>query len=240
MLVILGAMYVIACEGHVFKHGVQEEKKIEKDGRSEESVEYEGDICEAIKNVTIERNKIEIKKEVIRIDEEIDKRYIEYPYLDSDKHIAQQINDQIYELIDREGLWDSEYAIHEEITYEVMYCDDRILSILFMGYRSVIDSYADFDMALNFDINSGEILTLQSFYTLPEISQLVQEALAENKLLVANIPLKEDDMQIYMDQYFKKVLSDDSYITRNDNSFITKGNLYLLQKVIHLCVKIFI
>ena len=42
-----------------------------------------------------------------------------------------------------------------------------------MGYRSVAVSYANFDVALNFDMNSGEILTLQSFYTLAEISRPV-------------------------------------------------------------------
>ena len=42
-------------------------------------------------------------------------------------------------------------------------------------------SYAEFDMALNFELDTGEILTLQSFYTLSEISQLVDEAIAEKK-----------------------------------------------------------
>lgn len=181
-----------------------------------------------IESVTVGGQKVEIKKEILEIDGDVDRRHIEYPYLDSDNNIAQLINEQIYDLIDRECLQDSEYAIYEEITYEAMGSDDQILSIHFTGYRSVAASYADFDMALNFDMDTGEILTLQSFYTLAEIRQLVDAAMTDKKLSVVNIPLKEDEMQDYINQYFKKIFSNDSYIRRSDNFFVNNGNLYFI------------
>ncbi len=179
-------------------------------------------------SITIDGKRIEIKKEVLNINGDIDKRYIEYPYLDSDNDIAKRINQHIYALIDKECLWNSEYTIDEEITYEIMSSDDQFFSIHFTGYRSVAASYADFDMALNIDTNSGEIVTLQSFYTLSEISEMVSVAMTENKMSVVNIPLKEEEMQDYMNRYFKKVFSNDSYIRRSDNFFVKNGNLYFI------------
>ena len=73
----------------------------------------------------------------------------------------------------------------------IMHTDVRITE-----YRSVSASYAEFDMALNFEMDTGEILTLQSFYTQQEIDQLVDVAMTEKRMSVVNIPLKEDDLTI--------------------------------------------
>ena len=51
--------------------------------------------------------------------------------------------------------------------------------------------------------------------------------MAENELSVANIPLNEDEIQNYLNQFFEKVFSNDSYIKRNEICI-------LLQKAIHL------
>lgn len=234
LLIICGHMCLTACGGQIFDQDVQNKIGKEENDNKTKSV---SDNCKGIKtgivnveteSVIIGGHKIEIKKEVIEIDRDSDRRHIEYPYLDSDNDIAQLINEQIYDLIERECLQDSEYVVREEITYEAIDSDDRILSIHFTGYRSVAASYAEFDMALNFELDTGEILTLQSFYTLSEISQLVDEAIAEKKMSVVNIPLKETEMQDYLNQYFKKVFSNDYYIKRSDNFFVKSGNLYFI------------
>lgn len=232
LLIIWGHMCLTACTGQTFDQAKQ--NKGEQDDNKTKSVSY---ICEEkrteienieIESVTIGGQKVGIKKEILEIDGSVDRRHIEYPYLDSDNDIAQLINEQIYDLIDRECLRDSEYTIYEDITYETMVSDDQILSIHFTGYRGVAASYADFDMALNFEMDTGEILTLQSFYTLSEMRQLIDVAMTEKKISVVNIPLNEDEMQDYINQYFKKVFSNDSYIRRSDNFFVKDGNLYFI------------
>lgn len=183
-----------------------------------------------INEIEIGGEKIEIKKEIIDIKENIDNRHIEYPYLDSENAISQQINSQIYAFIETEGLWDCEYTVYEEITYKVIHCENHILSILFTGYRNVAGGYGDFDMGLNFNMENGELLSLKHFYDLQEIKQLLEEDIAQNKLLAVTRPFDSNDEQIqdYIKQYFEEPYLNESYIMDTNNFFFYKGILYFI------------
>ena len=183
-----------------------------------------------INEIEIGGEKIEIKKEIIDIKENIDNRHIEYPYLDSENAISQQINSQIYAFIETEGLWDCEYTVYEEITYKVIHCENHILSILFTGYRNVAGGYGDFDMGLNFNMENGELLSLKHFYDLQEIKQLLEEDIAQNKLMAVNRPFDSNDEQIqdYIKQYFEEPYLNESYIMDTNNFFFYKGILYFI------------
>ena len=183
-----------------------------------------------INEIEIGGEKIEIKKEIIDIKENIDNRHIEYPYLDSENAISQQINGQIYAFIETEGLWDCEFTVYEEITYKVIHCENHILSILFTGYRNVAGGYGDFDMGLNFNMENGELLSLKHFYDLQEIKQLLEASITKNELVAVNRPYDSNNEQIqdYIKEYFEGRFSDDSYIKKTDRFFIYKGNLYFI------------
>lgn len=183
-----------------------------------------------INEIEIGGEKIEIKKEIIDIKENIDNRHIEYPYLDSENAISQQINSQIYAFIETEGLWDCEYTVYEEITYKVIHCENHILSILFTGYRNVAGGYGDFDMGLNFNMENGELLSLKHFYDLQEIKQLLEASITKNELVAVNSLYDSNNEQIqdYIKEYFEGRFSDDSYIKKTDRFFIYKGNLYFI------------
>lgn len=183
-----------------------------------------------INEIEIGGEKIEIKKEIIDIKENIDNRHIEYPYLDSENAISQQINSQIYAFIETEGLWDCEYTVYEEITYKVIHCENHILSILFTGYRNVAGGYGDFDMGLNFNMENGELLSLKHFYDLQEIKQLLEASITKNELVAVNSLYDSNNEQIqdYIKEYFEGRFSDDSYIKKTDRFSIYKGNLYFI------------
>ena len=185
-----------------------------------------------INKIEIGGEKIEIKKEIIDIKENIDNRHIEYPYLDSENAISQQINSQIYAFIETEGLWDCEYTVYEEITYKVIHCENHILSILFTGYRNVAGGYGDFDMGLNFNMENGELLSLKHFYDLQEIKQLLEASITKNELVAVNRPFthlsNNEIIQDYIKQYFERRFLDESYIKETNNFFIYKGNLYFI------------
>ena len=183
-----------------------------------------------INEIEIGGEKIEIKKEIIDIKENIDNRHIEYPYLDSENAISQQINSQIYAFIETEGLWDCEYTVYEEITYKVIHCENHILSILFTGYRNVAGGYGDFDMGVNFNMENGELLSLKHFYDLQEIKQLLEASITKNELVAVNSLYDSNNEQIqdYIKEYFEGRFSDDSYIKKTDRFFIYKGNLYFI------------
>ena len=185
-----------------------------------------------INKIEIGGEKIEIKKEIIDIKENIDNRHIEYPYLDGENAISQQINSQIYAFIETEGLWDCEYTVYEEITYKVIHCENHILSILFTGYRNVAGGYGDFDMGLNFNMENGELLSLKHFYDLQEIKQLLEASITKNELVAVNRPFthlsNNEIIQDYIKQYFERRFLDESYIKETNNFFIYKGNLYFI------------
>lgn len=183
-----------------------------------------------INEIEIGGEKIEIKKEIIDIKENIDNRHIEYPYLDGENAISQQINSQIYAFIETEGLWDCEYTVYEEITYKVIHCENHILSILFTGYRNVAGGYGDFDMGVNFNMENGELLSLKHFYDLQEIKQLLEASITKNELVAVNSLYDSNNEQIqdYIKEYFEGRFSDDSYIKKTDRFFIYKGNLYFI------------
>ena len=185
-----------------------------------------------INEIVIGGEKIEIKKEIIDIKENIDNRHIEYPYLDSENAISQQINSQIYAFIETEGLWDCEYTVYEEITYKVIHCENHILSILFTGYRNVAGGYGDFDMGVNFNMENGELLSLKHFYDLQEIKQLLEASITKNELVAVNRPFthlsNNEIIQDYIKQYFERRFLDESYIKETNNFFIYKGNLYFI------------
>ncbi len=183
-----------------------------------------------INEIEIGGEKIEIKKEIIDIKENIDNRHIEYPYLDGENAISQQINSQIYAFIETEGLWDCEFTVYEEITYKVIHCENHILSILFTGYRNVAGGYGDFDMGLNFNMENGELLSLKHFYDLQEIKQLLEASITKNELVAVNNLYDSNNEQIqdYIKEYFEGRFSDDSYIKKTDRFFIYKGNLYFI------------
>ncbi len=185
-----------------------------------------------INEIEIGGEKIEIKKEIIDIKENIDNRHIEYPYLDSENAISQQINSQIYAFIETEGLWDCEYTVYEEITYKVIHCENHILSILFTGYRNVAGGYGDFDMGVNFNMENGELLSLKHFYDLQEIKQLLEASITKNELVAVNRPFthlsNNEIIQDYIKQYFERRFLDESYIKETNNFFIYKGNLYFI------------
>ncbi len=185
-----------------------------------------------INEIEIGGEKIEIKKEIIDIKENIDNRHIEYPYLDGENAISQQINSQIYAFIETEGLWDCEYTVYEEIIYKVIHCENHILSILFTGYRNVAGGYGDFDMGVNFNMENGELLSLKHFYDLQEIKQLLEASITKNELVAVNRPFthlsNNEIIQDYIKQYFERRFLDESYIKETNNFFIYKGNLYFI------------
>lgn len=185
-----------------------------------------------INEIEIGGEKIEIKKEIIDIKENIDNRHIEYPYLDGENAISQQINSQIYAFIETEGLWDCEYTVYEEITYKVIHCENHILSILFTGYRNVAGGYGDFDMGVNYNMENGELLSLKHFYDLQEIKQLLEASITKNELVAVNRPFthlsNNEIIQDYIKQYFERRFLDESYIKETNNFFIYKGNLYFI------------
>lgn len=152
---------------------------------------------------------------------------IEYPYLNNaGDEPSRKINEQIYDqiiygrtkgsLTDNDGIWTD-----ADIAYHVTYVDDNIISILFSGWIGGA-GYQDVDVGLNFNLQSGEILSIADFYELEEIRDMTQRAVSEKLLTSENLILDGEQRETYFNEFLGEFDTDD-YIKRTDNFFIKGG-----------------
>ena len=157
---------------------------------------------------------------------------IQYPYLTDENEISRRINEQIYNLLVPEGIEGNDgWADRADITFENTYVDDKVLSIYFTGYRDkgMSANGGNFDIGLNFDLSTGELLRLSDFYSLSEIRDLLNDAITEDKLSIVNVPLNENEFAEYVTNIFLENFEPDRYyINETNNFFIRKGRLYFL------------
>jgi len=116
---------------------------------------------------------------------------VEFPELNdySDSNIV-NINRQIYDMIVTNGTlndWSYEvFAFNDywtdiDISYNVTYASDNLLSVHFFG--SVTGGgvgargYAEIQKAITIDISSGDVLSLGDFFTLEELLDIIENVL---------------------------------------------------------------
>lgn len=157
--------------------------------------------------------------------------HIEYPYLNyAWDEPSRKINEQIYNqiiyyggaeenLIDNDGI-----RTDANIAYHITYVDDNIISILFSGDIADGMSYNYVNVGLNFNLKSGEILSIADFYELAEIRDLIQKAVSEKLLTSENLPLDGEQKETYFNDFLREFDTDD-YINRTDNFFIKDGSV---------------
>ena len=157
--------------------------------------------------------------------------HIEYPYLNyAWDEPSRKINEQIYNQIiyyggAKENLTDNDgIRTDENIAYHITYVDDNIISILFSGDIADGMSYNYVNVGLNFNLQSGEILSIADFYELAEIRDLTQKAVSEKLLTSENLPLDGEQKETYFNEFLREFDTDD-YINRMDNFFIKDGSV---------------
>lgn len=159
---------------------------------------------------------------------------IQYPYLTDEDEVSRRINEQIYNLLVPEDIEGNDgWADRAEVSFEITYVDDKVLSIYFTGYmeKGMSANGGHFDMGLNFDLSNGELLCLADFYSLSEIRDLLNNAITDNRLSIVNIPLSENEFYEYVTNIFLKSFEPDRYyINETNNFFLKEGKLYFLAK----------
>lgn len=194
--------------------------------KQEESVDSYQEIDLGTKSLRI--SNVKLVKEV-----DMENIHIEYPYLNyAWDEPSRKINEQIYNSIiyygeAKENLTDNDGCRTDaDISYQITYVDDNIISILFSGWivDGVLSRHNNVDVGLNFNLQSGEILSLADFYELEEIRNLVQNAMLEKRLTSENLILDGEQREIYFNDFLSEFDTDD-YINRTDNFFIKDGSI---------------
>lgn len=170
---------------------------------------------------------VKIKEPKIKSEGNISQFNIIYPYLDDySDDIINKINEEIFNMVVTEDLiLYKDYVEEVDLSYEITYANDQILSILFSGYKNAYGSYADFDKALTFNLDNGELLAVSDFYTKSEINKLIVNAIKRNKLEIIGVPLSEEGKAEIVNDNFMSLLKKESFINRTDNYYIRDNKI---------------
>ena len=165
---------------------------------------------------------------------------LKYPYFSGDgAALLKKINNQIYEWVRERNMDDSEELYYIELTYEITYMDERIVSILFEGDGGGSSYYGN-SHGMSFDLKTGELLSLTDFYEWSEWKDLMENAMEQDKLrtqiLRGCTELEEDENMKYLEEYFIPLFQDDSDIGQNELDFFIKdGYLYFITQAYPSC-----
>lgn len=158
---------------------------------------------------------------------------LRYPFFDGNAIVVlDQINEQIYALVQEKQMLDSEWDFSTEMTYEVTYIDERFVSILFNGNVSG-SGYSEGCWGMNFDLETGKLLSLEDFYEWEELETSLIEAMEQDRLSVQILKgyklLEGEEKKEYLQKYFMELLPKEAYIRQDDTGFFIKdGYLYFI------------
>lgn len=158
---------------------------------------------------------------------------LRYPYFDGEAVLAlDQINAQVYALVQEKQMLDAEWVFSSEMTYEITYMDERFVSILFNGNVSG-SGYSEGCWGMNFDLETGKLLSLEDFYEWEELEASLLEAVEQDRLSVWILKgyklLAGEQKKEYLQKYFIDLLPKDAYIRQDDTGFFIKdGYLYFI------------
>lgn len=158
---------------------------------------------------------------------------VEYPYLNGEDAVSLKINEQIFHILFDDCLSDDEWTDRADIAYEITYMDEKVLSIYFRGekQKGISTDGGNFEIGLNFNLESGELLRLADFYSMEEYQNLITNAVEQDKIGIGNeIPAeRENECLTYMNSCFiNYFIGDNSYIYETTNFFIREGKLCFL------------
>lgn len=155
---------------------------------------------------------------------------IEYPNISiyGDEDIANLINEEIYRTVIPENFAEYTNGVAQtEIGYDFEMINEELISIHFLGYHSLWGSYAEFDKGMNFDLHTGELISLNDLYTALDLKQLVEAAQENKEISIPDFPVTEEDIEEEIN-HFLELLETPEYLNRGDNFFIKDNHIYFI------------
>lgn len=157
-------------------------------------------------------------------------KLIEFPSVDIEDaiDIANIINERIYNEIIPEDFEQYCNGREEvEIHYEVEIVDEKIMSIHFLGDLSYAGSYAECNKGLNFDLRTGEVISLVDYYTLFDIREIINNARDRNEINISDCPIIEEEVEQELDS-FVHLFDSEEYVSCTDIFFIKDDHIYFI------------
>lgn len=168
-----------------------------------------------------------VEEEIASMDGWTVRRDLKYPYFTGgEKEETDKINEQIFQTIMRENMFVEDWVTYIEMTYEITFMDEQYLSILLEGNISRGGGYVEYSRGMNFDMSSGELLSLGDIYRWPLIQEAVKKAVEKDKLSVQeakyDIWLEGEQKEEYLKTDFIDLFKEDSYLRTDKNCFFMR------------------
>lgn len=170
-------------------------------------------------------NNIEIRTASFSSSGNIFKYNVEYPYLDEySNYLAIKINKAIFEtVISNNFSTFKDYAEDIVISYEIMYIDEQIISILFSGYISTRGSFSDYLKTITIDLTTGNVLELGDLFSAEEMSLIINEFILSDKSIITDDLFNDQLSKSYLQTFFANSFMDTEAFLSDVNSFYIKS-----------------
>lgn len=158
------------------------------------------------------------------------RKLIEFPSVDikDEPDIANLINERIYKEIIPEDFEKYCYGRENvEIQYEIEIVDKEIMSIHFYGYQSYAEAYAECNKGLNFDLQTGKVISLTDYYTLSDIREIMHTARERNEINILDFPVAREEIEQEIDN-FVQLFDSEEYANRTDIFFLKDNHIYFI------------
>ncbi|MDE7275477.1 MAG: hypothetical protein K2N98_01270, partial [Lachnospiraceae bacterium] len=168
---------------------------------------------------------ININDSFIQIETNGIHQLIEFPSIDitGANDVANLINEQIYnEIIPKNFGQYCNGRVDIEIHYEIEILDDKIISIHFLGYQSQWGSYEECNKGLNFNLHTGEMISLKDYYTLSDIRAIMADVRGKNEINVLNFPVDEAEIEQQIDNFIH-LFDSEEYMNHTDIFFMKQN-----------------
>ena len=164
-----------------------------------------------------------------------------YPFIVGlDSNDMTNINKMLYEAVIPKSYASNDYleffkfsSLFEniEISYEITYMNDDLISVLYSGDLVRGGSYTDYDKAITIDMKRGKALSLKDFYEISELQKIISELIETDKSRISD-GLSDNYNDPEIKETMKSILLNDFSseidLERTDNFYLKEGKICLI------------
>lgn len=227
MLSVFIYRYGEAADSHLAEMTEVEKDVLPNRSNNDEVWNMTEDAENVIGEIEILEKSMYVEEEIASMDGWIVTKYLKYPYFTGgSKKVTDRINEQIFQTVMHENMAVEDWVTYIEMTYEITFEDEQYLSILLEGNVSRGGGYGEYSRGMNFDMESGELLSMEDICEWILIQEAVKKAVEKDNLSVQvgsrDIWLDGEQKEEYLKTDFMDLFKENSYLRTDKNRFFIR------------------
>ena len=227
MLSVFIYRYGEAADSHLAEMTEVEKDVLPNRSNNDEVWNMTEDAENVIGEIEILEKSMYVEEEIASMDGWIVTKYLKYPYFTGgSKKVTDRINEQIFQTVMHENMAVEDWVTYIEMTYEITFKDEQYLSFLLEGNVSRGGGYGEYSRGMNFDMESGELLSMEDICEWILIQEAVKKAVEKDNLSVQvgsrDIWLDGEQKEEYLKTDFMDLFKENSYLRTDKNRFFIR------------------